>query len=347
MPLPTNVVPPSLGDDVSALISRVKLQELIPNSDVTFTDSQILELMNQELISTIVPLVNQARQEYFVVTKDYQLPVIGTTPEVVNWIELPSEASGLTLRDVYVIDEQGNFANVPRLSPEQVAALNPGVWWGTTNVNITGMSGFYIQGNRLFLYPYSIANGRGMRFTFNRRPARLCLTTAAAQIIAIAGDTVTYGTTLNSWAGSDWVSFTQNELPHDWATDWSAPHLLYTSAVPLDCVQVGSASANTLTFASGVTANLKVGDWVSDYSYSPFAQLIPLEASNLLVQSTCLRLLKALGADEKSMRAAGESVARMAKDLVTTITPRVQGKTQAITIPSRLSNTTFIGGRML
>lgn len=345
MPLPSGVLPPSLKDDVTALVSRAKLQELIPNSTVTFNDDQIIDLMSAELQSYVVPLVQSCRQEHFVTTRDYILPPVTGTVNVENWIEIPSEATGLTLRDVYVTDDKGNFANIPRLAPEQVASRAMMVWWGTVNPNTAfGVGGFYLQGNRLYLYPYSLANNRAMRLTFNKRPATLTKTANSAQIIAISGDTVTYGPTLNSWGMGEYIDFIQNDLPHDYVVDSQADQSLYSSPIPLRAVQVGSAAANTLTFAPGITASLKVGDWVADYNVSPFAQLIPIEASNVLVQATACRLLATLGTKDQ-VALAEARLAKMTKDLISLIAPRVQGKTQKVSIPSRLSNATSLTWR--
>lgn len=347
MGLPANVLPPSLGDDVTALIARAKLQELIPNSSVTFTDDQVGSLMDQELQSYVVPLVQDVRQEYFIVTRDYVMPAVTGTVNVQNWLEVPDEATGLTLRDVYVTDDQGNFANIPRLSPEQAASRNSPVWWGTTNSNTAwGQGGFYLQGNQLQLFPYSIANNRPMRLTFNRRPARLTKTSNCAQIISIIGDSVTLGASINSWSTGDYIDVIQNKLPHDYVQDLSATQSLYSSPVGLRAVLVASASGNTLTFDPGITASLHVGDWVADYGFSPFAQLIPIEATNVLVQSTAVRLLEALG-DRDGQKAAEAKLARMSKDLLGLISPRVQGKAQKISIPSRLSGSTSLAWRLM
>ena len=346
MPLPTGILPPSLGDDTTSLVVRGQLQEMVPTSDVTFSQQQIIDLMNQELISYIVPLVQEARQEYFIVTRDYVLPPVTSVQNVINWIELPDEATGLGLRDVYVTDNLGNFSNIPRLQPEQIAALNPGIWWGTANTNMTGLSGFYLQGNRLYIYPYSIANNRPIRLTFQRRPARMVATEQCAQIVSIVGDTITVGPTIGAWAANTYVGFVRNQLPHDWVTNQAATQSLYSSPVPLDAVPVGSASGSTYTFATGITSSLSVGDWMCSYATAPFAQLIPLEASNLLVQATAARLLEALG-DREGQASAEQRQAAMARDMMKLIQRRVIGKTQKVSIPSNLSVATNISWRSI
>lgn len=349
MPLPANVLPPPAGDDVTSLIRRAKLQEMVPNSDVTFSDADIMELMGQELLSTIVPLVAGVREEYMVVTRDYVLPTqnAGQTSNVVNWLEIPEEATGLRLRDVYVTDNNGNFTNLPRLNPEQVAAFTNMSWFGPS-MNTwagSGYGGFYVQGNRLFLYPYVMASNRAVRLTFERRPAKLNLTAYSAQIINITGNDVTVGPTVSSWTANQYVDFVKNATPHDYVADQSATQALYTSAVPLQAVLVGAASGSTYTFDSAVIASLSVGDWMCTNGYAPFAQFIPTEASNVLVQATSVRLLEALG-DREGQKFAQDKLDRYSRDLVKLIEPRVVGKTKKLSNPNSLaSNSRMYLGR--
>lgn len=341
MPLPANILPPPSGDDVTSLIQRAKLQEMVPNSDVTFSDSDIIVLMNQELMSTIVPLVQSAREEYMVVTRDYQFPAVTGTVNVQNFLEIPDEATGLRLRDVYVIDSQGNFGNLPRLSPEQVASNNPG-FWGNLGTSYNGYGGFYLQGNRLYLYPYSIASNQAMRLTFTRRPASLISTSGAAQIQAIVGDSVVVGPTVGQFIPGQYVAFIKNAVPHDYVTDLSATQSLYSSPVGLDAVPITTVSGSTLTFDPAVVASLNVGDWMTPYGTSPFAQFIPQEASNCLVQITAVRLLEALG-DRDGQNMAIQKYTKMAKDLLDLITPRVDGKAKKVTNPNSLFRATRLG----
>lgn len=339
--LPAFVLPPPSGDDTTTLLKRAKLQEMIPSSDVTFSDNDLLELMNQELTSTVVPLVQSAREEYMVVTRDYTLPAIppGQTTNVTAWIEIPEEATGLRLRDVYVTDSVGNFINLPRLNPEQVAsyATMPTTAVGNGNIAWTGgYGGFYIQGNRLMLYPYWSANQRNMRITYARRPAKMCLTTEAAQIVAIAGNNVTLGATTSGWSAGSYVDFVRNATPHDYVSDLSATQALYTSPIPLQAVPVISNSGNTLEFDPSIVQSLNVGDWVANNGYAPFAQFIPSEASALLVQLVGLRALEALG-DREGQEMAIQKYKKMAHDLLNLISPRVEGKSKKVSNPNSLA----------
>jgi hypothetical protein len=349
--LPLNVLPPPSGDDVTSLIRRAKLQEMVPNSDVTFQDADIMELMGQELHSTIVPLVARVREEYMVVTRDYLLPTqtAGQTSNVQNWLEIPEDATGLRLRDVYVTDNVGNFTNLPRLNPEQVAAFTNMSWYGPS-MNTwagTGFGGFYVMGNRLYLYPYVMASNRAVRLLFERRPAKLCLTGDAAQIVSIVGSDVTVGSTVKTFPAGSYVDFVQNSTPHDYVADLSATQALYTSPIPLQAVQVLAASGLTYTFDPAVVASLKVGDWLCTNGYAPFAQFIPSEASAVLVQATSVRLLEALG-DREGQKFAMEKYNAMAKALVDLITPRVIGKTRKVSNPNSLAsnNRMWLGRRV-
>ena len=337
--LPSNVLPPPAGDDVTTLLKRAKLQEMIPSSDVTFSDADLLELMNQELLSSVVPLIITAREEYMVVTRDYTLPAInaGQITNVQNWITIPAEATGLRLRDVYMLDSIGNFVNLPRLNPEQIASYTTIAFMGTSGIGWTGgYGGFYLQGNRLYIYPYWSANVRSIRITYERRPAKLNLTSDSAQIYSIVGDTITVGPSSGIWTPGSYVDFVQNDTPHDYVTDVTATQALYTSPIPLQAVQIQDVSGSSYTFQYGVTDSLKVGDWMCNYGYAPFAQFLPPEASPLLVQLTSLRALEALG-DREGQQMALEKYKKMAHDLTNLISPRVEGKSKKVSNPNSMA----------
>ena len=337
--LPNNILPPPAGDDVDRLVQRVRLIQMIPSSSTTFSDQNIIDLLDQELKSTVIPLVMDVREEYTVVSRDYVLPAIpaGQTTNVQNYITIPPEASGLRLRDVYYLDSVGNFVNLPRLSPEKIASYTTIPLVATPGVSYSGgYGGFYLQGNQLMIYPYWSATARPVRLTFNRRPAMLESTSKAAQIIAISGNVVSLGSTLTTWFAGSYVDFIQNDTPHDYVTDTSATQALYTSLIPLQNVPVLAASGNTLTFDSSVIQSLQVGQWVADIGYAPFTQFIPPEAVPYLIQLVCCRCLEGLN-DREGLQVADAKAKQLAKNLIDLISPRVVGKALKIANPNSLA----------
>jgi hypothetical protein len=275
-----------------------------------------------------------------VVTKDYDLPTVSGQPvNVKNWIDIPSEATGLRLRDVYVTDSNGNFSNIPRLNPEQVASYNNIGWNNAVNSWAGGYAGFYVQGTQLMIYPWQAASGQHVRLTFAQAPARLCVTTDAAQIIAIIGNNVTLGGTTAVWTTNTYLDAIKNDVPHNYVTDLSATQSLYSSPVPLSAIKPTAVAGSVLTFDPAVIASLSVGDWLAPYAFSPFVQFIPYEFVPVLVQLTAMRCLEAAG-DRAGQAAATDKYKQIEADAINMISPRVIGKTRKVTNPNPLSRNT-------
>ena len=189
-----------MSDTTADLITRVKNRETIPNSGAAYSDSVLLDYLDQSLKGFIVPAIEATLEEHFVVTQDTQMaqqPNYTTNnppTNVQNFINIPGESTGLRLRDVYVIGNDGSFYNLPRLTPTQAAAQSYGSPWGPllppmNNNQFVG--GFYLQNNQVQIFPYGLASGKLVRISYQRAPADLCLTSNAGQVVAITGDVCT------------------------------------------------------------------------------------------------------------------------------------------------------------
>jgi hypothetical protein len=329
-----------MADTTEDLIRRVKNLETIPDSGAAYSDDVLLEYLDQSMKGYIVPAIESTVEEHFIVTIDTQMPeqppYAGTAPptDVGNALTIPGTSTGLRLRDVYVIGNQGAFYNLPRLTPSQAAAQSYGSPWGAgvppmNNTQFIG--GFYLQGNQVQIYPYGLASGKLVRLTFQRAPADLCLTTAAGQVTDITGDVVTIDKVL-LWYGTAQIGYVpthvnaiSNENPHDYVQDATVPVTVYTSYTPLDDMTLVSVSGNVLTLPAGTGANIQVGDWICPAGQSVFAQNIPKELLPALCRKAAEMCLEAAG-DREGQQVAMNSYTSMIKMALMQIAPRVIGK---------------------
>lgn len=323
-----------MSDTTEVLINRVKNLESIPDSGVAYSDSVLLEYLDQSLKGFIVPAIEATIEEHFVVTKDHQMPqqppYNGNNPptDVGNAINIPAISTGLRLRDVYVVGNDGSFFNLPRLTPTQAAAQSFGSPWGAgiapmNNQQFVG--GFYLQGNQVQIYPYGLASGKLVRLTFQRAPADLCLTSEAGQIINVAGDVVTIDKVLPWFGGITRVNAISGEAPYDFVRDGSVPVTVYTSYTPLDDILLNNVTGNVITLPTGVGANLQVGDWLCPKGFSVFAQNIPRELLPALCRKAAEMCLESSG-DREGQQVAQQTYNQMLKMAMAIIAPRVIGK---------------------
>ena len=323
-----------MSDTTADLITRVKNRETIPDSGAAYSESVLLEYLDQGLKGFIVPAIEAVLEEHFVVTQDTQMPLqpayMGNSPPtgVVNYINIPGESTGLRLRDVYVIGNDGSFYNLPRLTPSQAAAQSYGSPWGPllppmNNNQFVG--GFYLQGNQVQIFPYGLASGKLVRISFQRAPADLCLTSAAGQIVSIVGDVCTLDKVLPWHSGITQVNAISNDMPHDYVANATIPQTVYTSYAPLSNMTIVSCVGNVVTLPAGTGANVQAGDWLCPRGYSVFAQNIPKELLPVLVQKAAEMCLEAAG-DRDGQSVASGTFKTMIQMAIMQIAPRVIGK---------------------
>jgi len=322
-----------MDDTTSGLIELVKQRETIPDSGAAYSDDVLLNFLDQALKGFVVPAIEATLEEHFVVTMDTQMPTIPNYPygsppvNVKNWVLVPGESSGLRLRDVYVVGNDGTFYNLPRLTPTQAAAQGYGnVNWGLQyNNQLNSVGGFFLQGNQLQVFPYGLASGKIIRITYQRPPADLCLTTEAGQVINRVGDVCTIDKVLPWYGGITRVCAISNDLPHDYVQDSSVDTVVYTSYAPLNNILLANCVSNIITLPAGTSNNIQIGDWICPRNQSVFAQNIPKDLLPVLVQKAASMVLESAG-DREGQSTAESTYKEMMKMGLLMIAPRVIGK---------------------
>lgn len=323
------------------LIKLIKEKETIPDSGAAYSDAVLLNYLDQSLKGFIVPIIETVLEEHFVVTSDTQMPAIPSYPagnpptNVANTINIPGESTGLRLRDVYIVGNDGSFYNLPRLTPSQAASQSFGSPWApavtTSNAN-QFLGGFYLQGNTVQIYPYGLASQKLVRITYQRAPADLCLTDDAGRVEAITGDVITldkvlpwYGTAQVGPTIATQVNAISGVAPFDFVRDPTIPTTVYASYAPLSNMRLVNVAGNVITLPAGTGANIQVGDWICPAGYSVFAQNIPKALLPALVQKAASMAIHAAG-DTEGYKVAQNEYNDMIKLALTQIAPRVIGK---------------------
>lgn len=345
-----------MDQTTAGLITLVKEKETIPDSGAAYSESVLLNYIDQSMKGFIVPAIQSVMEEHFVVTVDQQMPTMpqysGTSPpvDVGNVLMIPSESTGMRLRDVYMVGTDGSFYNLPRLTPSQAAAQNFGSvnWSMGYNNQINAVGGFFLQGNQVQIFPYGVASDKIIRLTYQRAPADLCLTSNAGKVLAITGDVVTIDKVQTTWySGITHVNAISGTLPHDFVQDSRVATPVYSSYAPLSDMLLVTVAGNILTLPAGAGANIQIGDWICPKGQSVYAQNIPQELFPALVQKAASMCIHAAG-DSEGYKIAQIEYTEMIKMGLLQIAPRVIGKPIKIlptNSPFRASRTRIWGSR--
>lgn len=276
--------------EITDLCSKIRKIEAIPTSSSTFTDEDLTELLNMELQSYVVPVIQKVREEYFVIVEEVPFA---------NVIDIPPEAIGMRLRDVASVNG-AQLSNIPRLNPEE---QNFG----------TGLFGYIIRNNQI-IFSASITGITTIQLSYYKRPNDLT-STDYVKVTSKNGSNVLGVTGIPlDWAIGTTVDVIGKTVPFIGKK--------YGSAL----VAVG---ITTITVDAATYASAEIGDYISTEGYSPVPQYIPVEAHNLLIQSAAMRCLESLG-DREGWKVSNTKLEKMEADLINLLAPRVDSQSKKV-----------------
>lgn len=301
----------SIDYSINALLTSVKQRSMNASNQNLLSDADIVRIASEELQGTILPFIESVKNEYYVTNKDLAF-VNGTSR-----YDIPQRATGTKLRDVCLLDNQGNEVLLNYINPEDMKsswAYSPyqfGFYPTDYSINI-------VLGNLI-----GSGNYTSVRMIYFRRPNTLCTTGVSGN----AGRVVSFNTgaktiTLDA-APTTWTASTQFDIVNS-----MPPFQARTEDAAISMI-----AGFVLTFVNDLPSGLSVGDWVSEANFSPIPQM-PVECHRVLECLTAARILQYTGDPAFSvMQAMAES---MKKDLSQILSPRVDGSPRKIPMRNRL-----------
>lgn len=280
------------------LIADVAITVTLPNNQVLITNERMLSLANEEMISTIVPMILSLNQEYFVRLDDSDF----TVPDKIEY-SIPYRAVGRILRDLKIRTQGDDVFNCQQIELEDANTFE----W------TSGWFSYYFRGDKFIVVPKPMA---GQTFQFYKyyllRPNNIVTTSQAGRVTGISGNIVDLNIVPQTFLPSVTVDFIEGQQGN--------------STITMDQV-ITNVSGSQVTITD-VPPALKVGDWVALSEQTPVIQL-PDEAFPLLVYLTAKRCLYAVG-DYDGMKAIDEQIPEKKRLLEMILAPRNQGEPQKI-----------------
>lgn len=287
------------------LIKNIKRRCTVPTSQLTYEDVDFCALATDEMQDIVVPMLMSVKSEYFLTFKDY---FTDNSAEII----IPEDAVGEKLRSVVHVQSTDplNMMNLPRIDLDVVNGL--------MSFNYNYFYGFYIQGNKLMLYPNkAVPTGTNIRVYYFKRVLSLATPDNYCRVQSIDPDTnsivvdlvpVTWqiGDKLNSVSDKPAFQTTNEEMT---ITNLSNPTIF------LDTVE-----------------GIVVGDYISQQGYSAVPQ-IPLETHAYLAQLTAVKCLEGLS-DRAGMEMAQAKANEIKDNMLKTITQRVDGSLKKVINPN-------------
>lgn len=286
-----------------SIVDSVQAHPLLPLSANTLTEGRLIEFMDEDMRSTIMPLVLAAREEFYVQNYDQTL-VTGTYSYTI-----PTRALFAAWRDVVYVDSMGNEIAMTEMPPEYVKIGYP-----IGNLPPMYTNGFVLQNDKIVIWPpnSTIQTQYSLRMKIKRRPNHLTSYENCGQVTAINTGTKVISLSVNG-DGTWTTATTFDVIPN-------SPQ--FTSRADDKAITAIDNTLNTITVAT-IPTGLVVGDWFCPATLSCIPQ-IPYDMFPLLVQRGVIRALESLG-DNQNLQVAERRYQDMAADFARTVSPRIEG----------------------
>jgi hypothetical protein len=287
--------------NTTELISAIKLHGSFPTSNDLFSSADFLSLFNHQMKVDLTPLMLKLNEEFFLQYKDFTIAA-GST------YRIPRRAIGAKIRDLTMVDGNGNVTAIGRLFEED---------------RPKSLSGYYMLRNSVELTSDFTANT--LRMKYLARPSELVATSACGQISSINTGTnqVVVTSAPSTFAVGVECDLVQNNNPYDLLAMDSA---------------LTNVSGTTLTFSS-LPTDLDEGDWVCLAGQAP-VPMLPEELHPVLIQSA---LCKALSSKKDKVFEQEMAILEKIKDdAINMLDPRVENNSVKIRSGSLMN---YFGGK--
>ncbi len=281
------------------LLQSIKTRAMIPSSQNTFQDSDLLNLANEEMETFIVGTLLRTQEEYLVVT-DVVSTVVGQTR-----YRIPTRAIGGKLRDVSMVTSTGTRP-VPRYIRENIP----------TNPQAISAFGFYVEGNYIVLLSSPNDNSANLQLSYFLRAGQIVDSTQWQSATAVdpVGNVISVTTIL--------PIFTVGALV-DVVTSKSGSETILRDAV----ITAIDTVLKKITINQSC-ALVNVGDYLSLSGKTAVPQC-PEEMHPLLAQRVICRVLEALN-DVNGLAQSSAKLKEMELNITALIDSRVVGKPKKI-----------------
>lgn len=306
------------------LLDSIKRRSLIPISQQTFQDSDLIALANEEMGITLVPEIQKVREDMFLALKEVSIA------SGISRYVIPERSIGNSVKAVLINTSDDNNYVLPRENVSKAVS-------GSNYLGTPGM--FYLEDNYVVLNPPPSTSGTTLNLWYYSRPNELVETSDCAKITAISsvGGTTTFTVDTNmssTWAVGDLVDVLSNRSPFIlWGEDCAI------TAITSTTIEIATTSVDNE--AGSVAAS--VGDYICPAKKANIP-MIPQEFHPVLAQMVTCRLLEALG-DLNKLNASLAKLAEMKSNAMALIQNRVEDSVEYFNNRNSLSRSTGSYGK--
>lgn len=310
-----------VGLTTSEMLKSIKRRALVPDNQNTFTDQDFIDLMNEEMMISLVPSVLQTKEEYFIYKE-----IVPLIADKSNY-PIPERALANKLREICFVD---NVTSPPRNEYEMTQIAIDDRYTGLSNgagsSDFTGFRRFYLLGSDIILHPsVGSAPAGGLAFYYYLRPNTLVKDSAVATITNI--NRTTGDITLNAVPTGYGIAIPGSNEPVKYDIIKSkSPHNVLKINLTINSINTATKVINLTP--SEIPVDMETGDYFALAGQSCIPN-VPTELHSVLAQRVAQRILEAMG-DTEGLTNATNKILEMESKMSSMLDNRVEGAPRKI-----------------
>ena len=158
--------------DSKALINSVRKRCSLPENDALFSEEDILEFANDEMMDTVMPKIKSTQEEYFLAN------VYVPLEKDVDRYDIPERALANALRDISYVDGNGNEQEMTRIDRDNR--------YNNQISNDSSLRRFYVENNQIVLASNKVNGSGELKMTFLLRPNLLVTSDKVSKVQSFA-----------------------------------------------------------------------------------------------------------------------------------------------------------------
>ena len=287
----------------SKLINSVRNRAFIPDDTSTYTDSDVLDILNEEMDVGLLNTLLVLNEEHLVTNTE--VPFVSGQDSY----KIPYRAIGNKLRDVAYIGSSGVY-ELSQISLEELSDYRRGYTNRYQDV-------FYIEGDEV-KFVNVVLQAEKIRMYFYLRPNVIVKEDECAKINSIDRNTgiILVSNFPTAHSSTTEFDFIQTRTPNK---------ILGFDITP------SATNKNQFSYTfdpEDIPDSLQAGDYICIAEESPFPN-VPTELHPILAQRAAVFILEAMGDTENLQNARGK-LAQMENSVQTMLESRVEGAPQKI-----------------
>lgn len=298
------------------LIDGAKLRSLAPISQNTFTEDDLTNIANDELLLEVVADLLSVREDFFLTTKEISLRA------GVSHYGIPKRAVGNSLKAVFYKNAANDETRLERGDVQ-----DKDLWAGQTGEPEM----FYLEGDEIVLVPTPASATGSLVISYFAKPNRLIATASCAKItnISSAGGTTTF--TVDTDLSASLTTGDDVDI-----LSAKSPFLLWADEIAITAITSTTiAVATSDVSAADSVVEPQVGDYICPTGYANIPML-PEEFHPYLAQKISNRLIAALGQLDKLQMGEAQA-ARLRDRALSLVKNRVESAPEILSTRSNLS----------